>query len=174
MSGGRADRGVGIEAIPLLPTLRSNIVEAVEDCTADEELIGRGPVYIVGSFARGTALPGESDLDLVVTFIPDESVDVLTPKFDAAKVRVSGCLASKPDSEFFLPEHERVVDGRDLIEVTPQSLPNALEGFLRETRDRRVLGDPKVYSLTEYEYLDRSDIEAIESGEVLDRDFRGI
>jgi len=174
VSGDRAERGVGIEAIPRLPTLRSNIVDTVEDCTADEELIGRGPIYIVGSFARGTALPGESDLDLVVTLNPAESVDVLTPRFDAAKIRISGCLASKPDRELFTPEQQQVVDSRDLIEVTPELLPNALEGFLRDTRDRRVLGDRKVYDLINDEYLSRADSEAIESGEVLDRDFRGL
>jgi hypothetical protein len=152
--------GVSISDVPNLPGLRENFRESLVRCIDEQEDVDieAERLFVVGSFARGTAEKGSSDLDVVVTF-RSPGGDNLDPQLDAATTAVVVCVQDRL-LDPLSPEQQEWVEGIDVSDTKPRNELLTLERFTVETRENRPDGTPQVYDLDNLHFVGRDEIKS--------------
>lgn len=144
--------GVSITDTDIVDRLEEEIIDTFEYCKGTAKTdIGIDNIYIVGSYARGEADKRFSDIDVVISYehIGGEALD---PHFDVDKGWVSSCISNffKEAMPWWLREW---ADGIDVLATTTINKHIKLENYFDDTRVGEIEGTPRVYDLTNREYI---------------------
>lgn len=136
-----------------IETLVRHTLDLCKDEFEDVELHS---LYVVGSYARGTATAGVSDLDIVVVY-NNAAGDNMDPQFDIAREMVVNCL--REEIERGATEvMNRAYDGYDVIHTIPRNRWEFLERFVVGDADYTIDGKPRVYDAINNEYITKQEI----------------
>jgi predicted nucleotidyltransferase len=108
--------------------------------------VGRPTVYVFGSWARGTALAGQSDLDVVMMYEPPDFTEFAQGQIwltnetrEVMRERKSGWM-------------ENLFDGYDIFSIAGRNADTKLNNKFTESRDDRPEGETRIYNLTEQRF----------------------
>lgn len=123
------------------------ILETVVDVQTDVQVdrgvsIGKPVVYVFGSWARGTAIPQESDLDLALLYHPQD-----WGEFKRAQLWITNSIR-KGLVEEETPNMAENFEDYDLAIVSFRN-SHLLNDKFTESRDDRPEGTPQIYNLND-------------------------
>lgn len=150
--------GVSITDTGIVGELEEELIETFEYCKGTARTdIGIDNIYVVGSYARGEADRRFSDIDVVISYehIGGEALD---PHFDVDKGWVSACMSNYFEDGMPWPLKKWAED-IDVLATTIINKHIKLENYFDDTRVDEIEGTPRVYDLTNREYIYERDID---------------
>ena len=152
------ERKHGLTDVPDHELLLSNINDVVGECQQEHGgNVQLDDAYVFGSYARGIARKGVSDLDILAV-LSNPDGDELQPKFDSLRTLITFCLNDHEDT--ITAGFEEWFSGADATSTIPVNEWIELERVTKETRNARGGGPMRVYSLVGQEFITRDEIEA--------------
>lgn len=147
---------IGIEDLPDIGTLRSNIATVFNRCKSqtDSDVV-LDDIIMFGSYARGVASKGESDLDLMV--IVKDKGDGSSEKdvsLDSAQINI--CMDNMGDN--IILGYEDWFNGVDIINVRTKFKWDNLARMSSSKQGDGRGGEIKVYSMEEQRFIDADEI----------------
>lgn len=145
----REDKGIFITEFPDLDLLEDEIErlykEAMDTVSFNGDIKN---IYIFGSYARGTAVKGKSDLDVAVVL---ENIDFGEKKWGLENIHVAEMLTKTLDEESpqMFSEWFR---GYDVLTFTINEWNREKSSKSRTSRDE-IEGQTGVYNLTKREFI---------------------
>ncbi len=129
-----------------LDTLEGEIIDTWDYISDGGDRYGgeMDEIYIFGSWARGTAIPGESDLDVVIFL---EGVHE-SQEFDVNRMWMAAEISDMAEQSLRFTEF----DGYDIFIEDSYNKQAITKEKMKETREGRVEGERQVYSLTDRRY----------------------
>lgn len=124
--------------------LLDDLESALSDFNIGAEL---DEMHVFGSWARGTAIPEESDLDVIAFVITNQEA-----RFDANKISISARFGDLMEMGRFSTPRFRWFDGIDTFVEHARNKQTMLQSKATETRDKRPEGQTGTYNLTERQY----------------------
>lgn len=125
------------------------IMEAQSQVQSSRDMeAGEPDIYVFGSWARGTAIDGRSDIDLALLYFPDDFT-----AFKQEQMWATGDIREKME-ELETERMKRLFDGYDIALVTFRN-QHMLNDKFTESRSDRPEGTPQIYNLNDMRF--RSD-----------------
>jgi len=104
-------------------------------------------IHVFGSWARGTAIPKQSDLDVIVFVTTDQEA-----RFDANKIPISARFGNLIEADHFLKTRFDWFNGIDAFTEHARNKKTVLQSKATESRDDRPEGKRGTYNLTKRQY----------------------
>jgi hypothetical protein len=127
--------------------LTDSLQRALNDFDVGAEL---DEMHVFGSWARGTAIPEQSDLDVIAFVITNQEA-----RFDANKIPISARFGDLMEMGRFSSSRFRWFDGIDTFVEHARNKQTMLQSKATETRDDRPEGQTGTYNLTERNYKEK-------------------
>lgn len=127
--------------------LQDSIDQALSDFDVGAET---DSIHVFGSWARGTAIPEQSDLDVIAFLMTNQEA-----RFDANKIPISARVGDLMEMGRFSKRRFDWFDGIDTFVEHARNKQTMLQSKATETRDTRPEGNTGTYNLTDREFARR-------------------
>lgn len=144
----RVNSGKRITDFDALDRLERMLQDAVEQALSDFDVGAEiDSIHIFGSWARGTAIPKQSDLDVITFLITNQEA-----RFDANKIPISARVGDLMEMGRFSKQRFNWFGGIDTFVEHTRNKQTMLQSKATESRDDRPEGDTGTYNLTKRQY----------------------